>query len=145
MSEPLKTGFSTQIGFSSDPTLILWERDVTPPGLDGGGKIDITSMRNTRYKTFAPMTLLEVTDGTFTCMYDPDQYDDIAAMLQVEQTVTVTHSNGDTWSFPGFLDKFIPNSNSATSEDVPTAQATFVATNRNVSTDAEEGITSTPA
>ena len=47
-------GHSTTISFADFPTVKFWEKEVTPPGVDGGGPNDTTTMRNVILRTMAP-------------------------------------------------------------------------------------------
>lgn len=43
----LGDGFSTKIAFAADADVSLWEKTVTPPGVDGGDAVDTSTMHNT--------------------------------------------------------------------------------------------------
>ena len=63
----LRDGFSTLITFAVDPNIDLWEKVVKPPGLDGGEKVETTTMHNTVWRTFGPRELITMTAATMTC------------------------------------------------------------------------------
>lgn len=100
-------GFKTLVSFSANPVAKFWEKEVTPPGLDGGGENDTSTMRNTRYRTRAPKKLLTLAEMTMTAAYDPAVVNEIVAMAQVNQQITVTWPDGTTLVFWGWLDKFV--------------------------------------
>lgn len=101
-------GFSTRVSFALAPGLLIWEKRVTPPGLDSGGPNDVTTMLNIRWRTRSPKKLITLTDMTFIGAYDPAAYEDILGILGENQIITIDWPDGDAYSFYGWLDKFIP-------------------------------------
>lgn len=124
----LDNGHSSKITFEADPDVSLWEKTVTPPGLDGGDAIDTTTMHNTAWRTKAPRTLKEMTDSSFAAAYDPAVLTQINALVNVETEITVTFPDGSTWAYFGFLKAFEPDELSEGEQ--PTATVTIVATNQ---------------
>ena len=125
-------GLGTQISFGSQPSgtgpgITFWEKELTPPGLDGGGENDITTLRNTTYRTRAPKQLLTLTEMTLTVSYDAQFYDDIVAMALTNQAITITFPDGATLLFYGWLDKFIPGPIAEGAQ--PTADVTIIPSN----------------
>lgn len=102
----LKDGYQSLITLSNDPDIALWEKTVQPPGLDGGDPIDQTTMHNVTWRTMAPRALVTMTEHTVVCAYDPVIYTSILAQLNVEQTITITFSDGSTLAFFGFIRLF---------------------------------------
>lgn len=139
MSEILTDGHPTFITFSAGSsgitlTDIMKEKEVTPPGMQGGGANDTTSMRNTVYRTFQPKSLITVSESSFTAFYDPALLDEIVAMLNVNQQLTITFPDDSTWVIWGWLDSFVPD---AVSEGTPPmATVTIIPSNQN--SDGEE-------
>lgn len=131
MSQRLDDGHSTRVSFASDPTVLFYEKTVTPPGIDGGGAIDTTTMLNTTYRTKSPKALIDVSDSSMTVAYDPECYPEILALVNVNNLITVTFPDGDTVAFYGWLDKFTPGEN--TEGEQPTADIEIVASNVNAS------------
>lgn len=123
----LPDGHSTQVAFSLDPNVAFWEKNVTPPGLDGGEPIDTTTMFNATYRTFAPRALMTLTPMTMTGLYDPDVYDEIIAIINNEGSITVHFSDGSTLDFFGYLQKFDPAE--LVEGTAPEATITIVPTN----------------
>jgi hypothetical protein len=105
----LPDGFSAKIAFAADPDISIWEKTVTPPGLDGGDSIDTTTMHNSIWRTKRARSLVTGTDAQVTCGYDPDCYDEILAILNVEGSITVAFPDGSTYDFFGYLQKFEPS------------------------------------
>ena len=122
-------GFSTTISFSEDSSVLFWEKEVTPPGMDAGGANDTTTMKNTTYRTFAPKQLITMTEATLVASYDPAVYDDILNMLGVNQLITITFADGSNIAFWGWVDKFIPGA--VVEGAQPTASVTIVPSNQN--------------
>lgn len=116
-------GFSTLISFSLNAAVKLWEKEVTPPGIDGGGPIDTTTMRNTAWRTSAPKQLKTLTPVNVTAAYDPRVMVQAKAMINQNQLITVTYADGSTYTFWGYLDKFEPGA--ATEGEQPTADCTI--------------------
>lgn len=123
----LNDGFSTQIAFAADPDVGFWERTVKPPGLDGGEPIDITTMFNTTYRTFAPRQLKTLTPITCTVAYDPAVFDQILALINVNGWITVHFPDTSTLDFVGFLKSFEPAENAE--GNFPLATITIIPTN----------------
>lgn len=124
-------GYRTLITFSSTAVTLAWEKSLTPPGVDGGGSIDITTMHNgdgtTGWRTFAPKALKTLTESTATMAYDPGVLDEIMSNLQVNQAITITFPDDSTWVFWGWLDKFTPGE--LTEGEQPTAEVTIIPSN----------------
>lgn len=100
---PLTNGHKTLITFGSVPRIALWEKPTKPPGVNGGDAIDITTMHNNLWNQMAPRALQTLTEVTSTVAYDPAVYEDIVAIVNVVDEITITHSNGDQLGFWGFL------------------------------------------
>jgi hypothetical protein len=123
----LLDGFKTLISFTNTPTILLREKSVTPLGLDGGDKIDITTMRNIEVRTYSPQHLIDTTDLSLVCSYDPAVLVELLALINVEDLIVITHSDGTSWEFFGALRSFIPNEN--TIGEQPTANLVISPTN----------------
>lgn len=104
----LDDGFSTLIAFAADPDISLWEKTVKPPGLDGGEAVQTSTMHNVTYRTTAPRQLKTLTPCTMTVAYDPQVYDQIISLINVETTITCHFADGSTLDFYGFLQNFEP-------------------------------------
>lgn len=125
----LDDGHATLISFANFPTVKFWEKEVTPPSMMGGGANDTTTMRNVAVRTKKPKKLKTVGDMKFTAAYDPEVFDvdEVWAMLQDNQLITVVFPNGAEIAFWGWLDEFQPNSNKEGEQ--PTAACTIIASN----------------
>ena len=122
-------GFATLIEFAEDSDVQMWEKEVTPPGVDGGGENDTSTMRNTAWRTRAPKGLKTLTEASAVVAYDPAVYNEIVAMLNVNQEITITFADDSTLVFWGWLNEFTPGA--AVEGEQPTADITIIASNQN--------------
>lgn len=132
----LDDGYQTFITFASHPTIGFWEKQVTPPGLDGGDEIDTTTMHNVRWRTRSPRALITMTNSSLTAAYDPALYTTILTLINFETTVTVRFPDGTTVAFFGFLKNFQPGTLVEGAQ--PEATIEVVPTNQDPSSGAEE-------
>ncbi len=102
----LKDGYRSLVTFALDTNIELWEKQVTPPGLEGGDSIEQTTMWNDVYRTFAPRSLRTLTEMQFTAAYDPQVYVSVLAAINREDTITVRFKDGSTLAFFGYLKNF---------------------------------------
>ncbi len=125
---PIPDGYQSLVTFKLDATIELFEKTVTPPGVDGGDAIETTTMHNATWRTFAARGLKTLTEMTFVAAYDVAVYEAIISIINDDtEVVTVTWSDGDTLAFYGFLKMFEPGE---LSEGVqPEATVTVVPTN----------------
>lgn len=124
----LEDGFQITIAFSADTTIALYEKVVTPPGVDGGEPIPLANQLSTTYRTFTSRALKTLTPMQFTCAYATKAYPRLVTLINVEGTITIHWPDGATLSFYGFLQAFQP---APVSEGVnPEASCIIVPTNR---------------
>ena len=126
----LTDGFATLISLAVAPSVHFREIDVTPPEVQAGA-IDQTTMRNTAWKTTAPKTLKTLGDVSLTVAYDPVVLNDIETAIGQNNLITLTHPDGSTWAFWGWLDSFKPSSNKEGAR--PEASVTLKSSNTNAS------------
>jgi hypothetical protein len=122
-------GFPTIISIPSHPSIKFYEKSVTPPGFDGGGENDTTTMRNTAWRTRAPKKLKTLTEMSLTVSYDAAVLDDVDAAINDNQLIEVTFPDGSTWEFWGWLNAFTPGAAEEGSQ--PTADVTIIPSNQN--------------
>jgi hypothetical protein len=125
-------GHPTTIDFAalaSGTTPLWWEKEVTPPGIEGGGENDTTTMRNSIWRTKSPKVLKTLVGGSFVASYDPAVLDQMLTLINVNNLITVTYPNGDTEAFWGWLDSFVPNP--CVEGEQPTANCTIIPSNQN--------------
>lgn len=123
----LQDGHSTKITFARDPDVSLWEVTVKPPGIDGGDAVDGNTMHNVAWRTMFPRQLKTMTEATTTAAYDPDVLNQLLALVNVHDTITLRFPDGSTWSFFGYLRVFDVNEH--TEGEMPTATVTIQPTN----------------
>ena len=125
----LEDGFATLITFAENSDVLLYEKEVTPPGVDGGGEIDVSTMQNTTWRTKSPKSLKTLAESSLVAAYDVAVYDEIIAMVNVNQSITITFPDSSTLVFWGWIDKFTPGA--LVEGQQPTADVTIVPSNRN--------------
>jgi len=104
-------GHSTTIEFASEDSagLKMYEKEVSPPGIEGGGPNDTTTMRNSVYRTFAPKKLITLTDCTLKVSYDAAIEPQLIELVNENNLITITYPDGATLAFWGWLNSFIPD------------------------------------
>ena len=128
----LTDGHQTLVTFYALGTgvaILLKEKEVTPPGIDGGGENDTTTMRNETWRTKQPKKLKTLTDGSCVFQYDPAIYSQILEIVNVNGLVRVDFSDGSGLEFYGWLNNFTPNT--CVEGEMPTANGTIVCANQN--------------
>ena len=131
MSERLDDGYQTLISFAANGSVKFYEKSVTPPGIDGGGETDTTTMLNNVWRTRNPKALKTLTNASTTVAYDPAVYPQIVALVGVNNLITITFPDGDTLAFWGWLDKFTPGEH--TEGEQPTCEIEIIPSNQNAS------------
>lgn len=116
-------GYQVLFSFSLNVNINLWERSITPPGLDGTGPIEVATMRVDDLRIRAPKSLATITEMTMVCAYEPLVYNEFYAIMQIIGSMTVTFPDGSTLDLPGWLDKFMPTE--MTEGNMPVANVTF--------------------
>lgn len=134
----LDDGHSTIITFSEAPTIKLYEKEVTPPGMTAGGPIDTTTMRNERWRTFTPRSLLSMTPISATVAYATIAIPTLFDLIGVLQQITITWPDGSTVTIWGWLEEFTPGSN--VEGEQPTATITVQPSNTDT-----DGVETAPA
>lgn len=122
---PTTLTITTPAGFQAT----FEEKEVTPPGAQGGGANDTTTMRNTAWRTRRPKKLKTLTPFTMVVAYDPAILTHIVASVNVNQLLTLTHPDVSTWAFWGWIDEFVPNRSTEGAQ--PTANITVIPSNEN--------------
>ena len=101
-------GFSTIITLENVPTVKIYEKDVTPPGISAGGGIETTTMRSNVWRMMAPKQLKSLTPVSVTVAFATEGMDDIMAQIGINQLVTVSFPDGSSLAFYGWVDEFTP-------------------------------------
>lgn len=133
----LGDGYQSLVTFALDPDFAIWEEEVTPPGIDGGDAVDTTSQHNENWKTKAPGSLVEMTDASVKCNYDPVVYVQALALVNKSTVVTVLFPDGSTLAAYGYLKSAVPGGLSRNNK--PEMTLTIVFTNQDPVTCEEEG------
>jgi len=131
-------GYQTTISFSSSElssasvlTLVMHEKEVTIPGIDGGDAIDTTTMRNSTWRTFAERQLKTLLAGGLSVAWDPALYDEMSAMINDRQLMTITLPDTATFAFWGHVKSFTPNTHTEGTQ--PMADVEIIPGNQNAS------------
>lgn len=104
----LPDGMNSKITLASDTDISFWEKVVKPPGITNGDEIPQTTMFNADWETKYPQALNDMTPVTGTVAYDPAVLSQVAAILGVPTTITLSFWDGSTWAFYGYLKSFDP-------------------------------------
>lgn len=114
--------------------VLFKEVGVKPPGADGGGPIDTTSLRNLVVRTRHPKSLKTLTSITARVQYDAALITSAFSLVNVNQVLSIdfpSPSEGviKRLLFWGYLDKFDPQE--VTEGNQPLANITVEPTNMN--------------
>lgn len=121
-------GFKTTIAFSRKSGVNLWPKDVTPPGFEGGGGIDVTTMLNVAYRTKRAKQLVTVDDISFDAGWDPSSYADYLGLINHDTgSISVFLPDGTYIDLYGYLNTFKPGRHSE--GGMPIAACGIVITN----------------
>jgi len=119
----LDDGFSTIITIANLPAVKLYEKEVTPPGMTGGGAIDTTTMRSQGWRQMAPRQLKTLSPMSATVAFATDAIPLVQAQLAINQLITVTFPDNSNLSFYGWVEEFTPGA--FTEGEQPTATLTI--------------------
>ena len=133
----LEDGHSSLVAFSRNNALAIWEVQVTPPGIDGGDMIQITTMHNLVWRTMVPRKLKTLTTMSVTAGYDPVVYDQLLDQLNFNQSLTVQFSDGSDLDLFGVLRTFEPDA--LAEGEMPQATCSVDPTNFDPVSDTEQG------
>jgi len=106
VNERLDDGFSTIITLANIPTVKLYEKEVTPPGITAGGPIDTTTMRNLTWRTMSPRALKSLTPVSATVAFATESIPIVMGQIKNNQLITVTFPDQSTLVFWGWLEEF---------------------------------------
>lgn len=112
--------------------IYLMEREVQPPGLDGGPPIDTTTMRNRVIKTWEPQGLMDYSEITLQCNYDPHVASFLETLvLNKKRRFRLDFPDGAIWLFGGCMYQWTPAS--LRTGEFPLAEVKIKPTNRDAS------------
>lgn len=107
---PMYDGYRTLITFTNLGNANFNEVTVKPPGVTGRGPIDTTSMRNNKFTTKWPKSLIDFSSVTSTAQWDPRfLFDIIDLVVNKNQTIRVQMPNNQKIRFYGWADRAEPN------------------------------------
>lgn len=136
----LKNGYRTAMAFARLPTFSVWEKQVTPPEVDGGPEIDTTNMRRSVWRTRWHSALKNLMPFTYTGAYDPNMYNQaIDSLINQNGEITIWLPDNTTISFWGYLQKITPATNENDSKQ-PEVTVTVVPTNWDHANNVEAGV-----
>ena len=128
----LEDGFVCKYTFADYANIELWQREVTPPGVDLGGPIDLTTQETVKYRQKAPKKIANISGQQFTAGFDPKFLQTLMTtapgMLGKNQLITANYPDGSKWNFWGWLESFKPTGMSE--GNMPLATCTLEASNR---------------
>ena len=131
---PFDEGYRTLIAFAQDPDLSFWESVVGAPGIDGGDPIPTFTHWNDARETYAPRALKRNLPFQVVGKFASGTLDQVDAIINQNDWITVRWPDMTGYSFPGFLKSFQPGQAQpgapleATLEVVPTMQISGVET-----------------
>jgi hypothetical protein len=120
--------YMTFYALGTGVSILLKEVSVTPPGVEGGGPNDTTTMRNVNWRTKQPKHLKELSDGACVFQYDPAIYDQILSIVNVNGVIRLDFPDGSALQFWGWLNNFTPGE--AVEGAMPTATGTVHCSNQ---------------
>lgn len=121
--ERLDDGFSTIITLANIPTVKIFEKEVTPPGISAGGPVETTTMRNVTWRTSHPRALKSLTPVTVTVAFATNAIPIIMAQTGINQLITITFPDLSTLVFWGWMEEFTIGA--MTEGEQPTATMTI--------------------
>lgn len=89
--------------------LYFWVREVTPPGMNGGGPNDTSNMHNTLMRTMAPKKLITATPMSAVVAYDPFVLTVVKRLINLNQPIYVVYADGSYHRIWGWLNSFTPS------------------------------------
>jgi len=125
-------GYQTKIIFTSsalssaEEALQFEIKEITPPGVSGGGGIDTTTMSNKTWRTFLPKSLKTLLPFSMVIAYDTELYDGMIAMCNDNQEIFITFPDDSVLTFWAYVDEFVPNAQ--IEGEQPTASVTIIPT-----------------
>lgn len=105
----LGDGYQAFHAFAVDDSISLWEKTVTPPGFDGGERVDTTTMYNETVRTYHSRYLIDISGAKMQCAYDPKVYNQITAIVNVNGLISTHFPDGSRLDWYGYLQKAQPS------------------------------------
>lgn len=110
---PMPEGWKSLVTMSADTAILLWEKEVTFAGRDGGDPIPTSNMLTGTWETDRPRGLKRMSDLTMTCAYSGGTFSSIDVLVNKEQTFTQIFpgSTGYWCAFFGWIRSVTPQNN----------------------------------
>lgn len=102
-------GHPTLIVLKGNTSINLWEKEVVPPSLRGGGPIETTTHRNQTWRTFKPRQLKTIGNCAVVVAYDPVAFQEVMALVNVDQFITIDFPDSTHLLVGGHIDNFTLN------------------------------------
>tara|TARA_R110000765_G_scaffold288759_2_gene384959 strand:+ start:629 stop:1063 length:435 start_codon:yes stop_codon:yes gene_type:complete len=118
-------GQSTTISVGSATLQVI---SISPPAVQSGGEIDVTTMSNGTWRTKSPKKLHELGEVSFSALYDPAQIGTHLTSVGTNQQITITFADATTLVFDGWVDSFAPSEISE--GEAPTVDVTIIVSNQ---------------
>ena len=113
---------------------------LTLPAFNGGDAPDTTTNNNTTYRSKGNRVFIDIEDFSLTGAFLADDYSNLASLINVADTLTVTDEEGSTYVIPCRMKSYTPSE--MTEDGFPTADVEFTVLTGD---DGATGITVTPA
>lgn len=107
--ERMDDGFSTIITFANIPSVKIYEKGITPPGISAGGPIETTTMRNVTWRTLSPRVLKSLLAASLTVAFASEAIPQIQAQVGQNQLITITFPDQSEITFWGWIEEFTFN------------------------------------
>lgn len=130
----MDNGYKITVTIGVDPDISVWEKTITPPGLDQGDMIDTTTQHNADgVRSMAFRAFTTITEGSMEVGFNENYLTQIKSVIGVNTTLTFTLPNLGTIAAFGGVRTFEPTG--LTDGEHPTATMALAITN----TDPETG------
>lgn len=106
--QPMKDGYRSLVTLAVNSSILLWENNAQPPGIDGGDPIRTSNMFTGTFHVDRPRSLSTLLPINMQCNYAALVYPQIILVVNVETTVTFAFPSGNYIAFHGYLRSFIP-------------------------------------
>lgn len=99
----LDNGWQALLAIGTNLTIEIYEKQITPPAIDGGDPIMTDTMQNSVYVTKAPQCLQEWDDITVVCAYDPAVLSELQTLINFIDSYTIHYPDGTTLTLWAYL------------------------------------------
>jgi hypothetical protein len=128
----IQNGYSTLLSFGAAGggaiSALMRIMSITPPGWDGGGPIDTTSMANNALRTRISKALITMTEMPFTVQYDPILVISLIPFINLNQQISILFPDDSIVTFWGWFNDWKPGENKV--DELPVAACSVVPSNQ---------------